>query len=319
MTWSHLCKKLYEGQEVQGKEDKISRLLDSVELNKQEEADMMCSPITVEEIVDSIGKLKNIRSPGIDGYSGEYYNVFVNELAPVLCRVYNYALDEGDPPKSWSEAIITVIDKEGKDPTQCMGYRPISLLCQDFKLLTSILASIQRCIRKLVHPDQTGFIAGRHGTNNVRRALNLQSFAAGRKTPSMLLSLDAEKAFDRLDWTFLQRTLSHMGFGQTFINWVKVFYNNPRSRVRVNGHCSDFFALGRGTRQGDALSPALFALSIEPLAELIRSNPHIQGLKDEDGNQHKVGLYTDDIILFLENPEPSYKIWKNMAWYLDIK
>jgi len=62
-------KKLYEGQEVQGKEDKISCLLDSVELDKlsQEEADMMCSPITVEEPVDSIGKLKNNRSPGIDG------------------------------------------------------------------------------------------------------------------------------------------------------------------------------------------------------------------------------------------------------------
>lgn len=297
-------KKLYEGQELLGKKEKITKLLDSIQLNSlsQVEAEMLCSPITVQEIIDSISKLKNSKSPGADGYSGEYYKVFVNELAPILCWVYNYALDEKDPPKTWSEAIITVIHKDGKDPTQCMGYRPISLLCQDLKILTSILANrVQRHIRKLGNSDQKAFITGRQGTNNVRRALNLQSIASDRKTPSMPLSLDAEKAFDRLDRTFLKQTLAHMGFNETFLSWIGVFYMNPRSRVRVNGQCSDFFDLGWGTRQGDALSPALFALSIEPLTELIRSNPLIQGIRDEGGNQHKIALYTDDILLFIEN------------------
>lgn len=118
----------------------------------------------------------------------------------------------------------------------------------------------------------------------------------------MLLCLDAEKAFDRLDWTFLKQTMAHMGFNETFLGWISVFYMNLRSRVRVNGQCSDFFDLGRGTRQGDALSPILFALSIEPLAELIRRNPLIQGIWDESGKQHKIALYADDILLFIENP-----------------
>lgn len=97
----------------------------------------------------------------------------------------------------------------------------------------------------------------------------------------MLLSLDAEKVFDRLDWMFLERIMAHMGFDKTFLRWISAFYINPRSRVRVNGQCSDFFDLGRGTRQCDALSPALFALSIEPLAEFIRHNPLIQGIRDK--------------------------------------
>ena len=118
----------------------------------------------------------------------------------------------------------------------------------------------------------------------------------------MLLSLDAEKAFNRVDWTFLEQTLSKMGFNDIFVRWIKTFYKNPRSRVRVNGHCSEFFPLGRGTRQGDALSPSLFALSIEPLAELIRSDPLIQGILDEGNNQHKLALFADDILLCLENP-----------------
>lgn len=124
----------------QGRRKKITKLLDSIQLNRllQDEAELLSSPITTQEIIDSISKLKNGKSPGVDGYPGEYYKIFVNELAPILCRVYNYALDERDPPKTWAEAIITVIHKEGKDPSQCTGYRPISLLCQDLKILTSI-------------------------------------------------------------------------------------------------------------------------------------------------------------------------------------
>lgn len=84
--------------------------------------------------------------------------MFINELTPVLCRVYNYALSEENPPGSWSDAVISVIHKDNKDPTHCMSYRPISLLCVDLKILTSILANrIQKHINKLVKPDQTGF------------------------------------------------------------------------------------------------------------------------------------------------------------------
>lgn len=85
----------------------------------------MMRPITEEEIKEHILKLKDNKSPGVDGYTGEYYKTFVNELTPVLCRVYNYALTEGNSPGSWSDAVISVIHEEYKDPT----YHPISLFC----------------------------------------------------------------------------------------------------------------------------------------------------------------------------------------------
>lgn len=130
--------------------------------------------------------------------------------------------------------MISVIHKENKDPTLCTSYCPISLLCVDLKILTYIIANrIQKYIRKLKKPGQTGFIINRQGTDNVRKALNLQSLAARRNTPSMLLSHDAEKAFERVDWTFLEQTLSKMGFSNIFVRWIKTFYKTPRSRVRV--------------------------------------------------------------------------------------
>lgn len=115
-----------------------------------------------------------------------------------------------------------------------------------YKILTSILATrIQNYTKKLIKPDQTGFIIGHNG-----RELNLQSIAARDRTPSMLLSLDAEKAFDRVDWLFLEQTLLEMGFGETFATWINVLYKNPRSKVRVNGCCSNSFNVEKGGETG---------------------------------------------------------------------
>ena len=73
----------------------------------------------------------------------------------------------------------------------------------------------------------------------------------------MPLGLDAEKAFDRVDWLFLEHILSKMGFDETFIEWLEVLYKYPTSSVCVNGHISDSFPLNRGTRQGCCLSSIL--------------------------------------------------------------
>ena len=180
---------LYKSQDKEFKEERISDFLKPLNMNKltTDEASKLVEPIREEEIKETITKLKNNKSPGVDGFAGEYYRAFINDLSPILCRVYNDVLNTGDPPQSWSEAIITVLHKEGKDPLQCTSYRPISLLCVDYKILTSILATrVQHHLKKLIKADQTGFISGRQGTNNVRRALNLQSIAAKDKQPSML-------------------------------------------------------------------------------------------------------------------------------------
>lgn len=117
----------------------------------------------------------------------------------------------------------------------------------------------------------------------------------------MLLSLDAEKAFDRVDWQYLKHTLEKMGFHRDFIKWISVLYSGPTSKVRVNGYSSNNFGLKRGTRQGCPLSPLLFAISIKPLAERIRSDPSIHGIT-AGGVTHKISLYADDIILYISNP-----------------
>lgn len=120
--------------------------------------------------------------------------------------------------------------------------------------------------------------------------------------------LDAEKAFDRVSWLFLEQTMLTMGFKEEFVTWINLLYKNSKSKIRVNGHCSKFFKVERGVRWGDSLSPILFVMCIECLAEALRQNKHIQGITDEKGSVHKVALFTHDILVFIKKTTTNFSI-----------
>lgn len=124
------------------------------------------------------------------------------------------------------------------------------------------------------------------------------------KTAGTILSLDAHKAFDRVSWQYLAHTLERVKFGPNLIKWIQILYSNPMAAVRVNGTISARFPLERGRRQGCPLSPLLFDISIEPLAQLIREEHEIQGLSI-NGEQHKLSIYADDVLLYISNPAVS--------------
>lgn len=116
--------------------------------------------------------------------------------------------------------------------------------------------------------------------------------------------MDEEKAFDRIEWSYLFFVLEKFGLGKNFVQWIRVLYTDPCFTVLTTGFRSDFFPMYRGTRQGCPLSPLLFAIAMEPLAEAIRSATSIPGL--QIGHiHHKIALYADDVLLFLSEPERS--------------
>ncbi|KAM8960427.1 cytochrome P450 2K1-like [Pelodytes ibericus] len=122
-----------------------------------------------------------------------------------------------------------------------------------------------------------------------------------------LLSTDAEKAFDRLDWTYMLEVLRYMGFGPNMLQWVSSLYSRPSAKIRVNGALSDSFPIHNGTRQGCPLSPILFVLSVEPFLEAIRQHPDIKGVEIA-GTHHKVLGYADDLLFPLSNPQVSIPV-----------
>lgn len=279
-------------------------------------------PIEESEIIDTISTLKNNKSPGPDGYINEFYKIFKDLVSPLLLRAYHYALQSGTLAPSWRDATIVVIHKEGKDPAECQSYRPISLLNSDLRILTAILAKrVNKFVSQIIHPDQTGFIPERYYGDNLRKTLNIMSYSKSIGVKALFLSLDAHKAFDRVSWQYLIQTLKRFKFGPNFIKWIQTLYTNPLASVRVNGCRSERFTLERGCRQGCPLSPLLFDISIEPLAQLIREDSAIKGIVI-GGEEHKLSLYADDVLLFLTEPEttiPYLKKLIQMATTLDIK
>jgi len=125
-----------------------------------------------------------------------------------------------------------------------------------------------------------------------------------KKIPGLLLFLDFEKAFDTFEWSFVNKTLRHFGFGSSLLNSIKLFYCNIESCILNNGWASNFFKLSRGVRQGCPLSPYLFILSVEVLAEAIRKKQKIKGI-EINGNEFKLSQYADDTTLILDGSKES--------------
>lgn len=99
---------------------------------------------------------------------------------------------------------------------------------------------------------------------------------------------------------YLFCVLDKFGFSTVFIDLIKSPYKSPKARIITNGITSNPFHLNRGNRQGCPSGPALFVLTIEPLTEAIRGNPHVGGF-EVGPKTHKISLFTDDIILYLAN------------------
>ncbi len=214
-------------------------------------------------------------------------------------------LDNKKLPKSLEVATITLLPQPGKDKQKCDSYRPLSLLNADYKILSKLIAHrLESVIPKIIHPDQTGFVMNRHGSDNVWQLLHVIDGAQKKEISTLIISMDANKAFDRIEPCFLFRTLEAMDFEEKFIQYIKTLFKAPKAKILTDDVLSNTFYLTRGCRQGCPSSHLLFAVAIEPLAIAIHSNLSIAGIKF-GMSEHKLSLYADDLLLYVTDPHTS--------------
>ena len=165
--------------------------------------------------------------------------------------------------------------------------------------------------KKIIHHDQVGFIPGMQGFFNMHKSINVIHHINKLKDKNhMIISIDAEKAFDKIQHPFMikKTTLQKAGIEGTNLNIIKAIYDKPTANIILNGEKLKAFPLKSGTRQGCSLLPLPFNTVLEVLALAIREEKEIkviQIVKEEVFFQTVISLFADDMILYIENPKDS--------------
>ena len=257
--------------------------------------------ILEEECHECLLTCKNNKSPGNDGLTKEFYEIFWKILCKPLLDCYRYSLEVGELSNSQRQAIITLLEKKGKDRSYLVNWRPISLLNFDYKLLTKVLANrVKKVIPSIISSSQTAYVRDRSITDSVKLVQDIIHLLDLQKSPGLLLLADFQKAFDSINWKYVIDILERFNFGPTFVRWVEIIYTNISSCVTNNGRSSHYFGLHRGVRQGNPLSPYIFIIAVEILALVINQNRKIRGVK-VNSKEIKMTQYADDLTLILSD------------------
>ena len=221
--------------------------------------------------------MPNNKTPGNDVLSKELHGAFLNELKDSLSFYHPKTYKEISV--SQRQAVIKLHEKKDRDKKLIKNWRPISLLNTDLKIFSKALAAkLKSVLPSLITSQQTAYVQNRYIGEAGRLISDILDISDKLSVDGYLVTVDIEKAFDSLDPEFLLVVLKKFGFGNSFIDWIKILLTNQESCVINGGSTTSYFKLEKGARQGDPISAYLFIIALEIIFAMIKSNPNIKGL-----------------------------------------
>ena len=287
--------------------------------------DDLNADFTFEEVEKIVKHAKNGKAPGIDGL---IVDVMKNQLSiRILVALFNKCLRLQLMPSIWAKRVISPIPKSpDNNPRVPLNYRGISPLPVTSKLYTAAISSrLSNYFEKnnSLSNELNGFRLKRSCVDHIFTIHNLCKIRKNLRQDTFLTFIDFKKAFDYVNHDMLMYKLHHLGITGDLHKSIKNIYINPVSCVQLNGHLTDWFPIHSGVRQGDSLSPTLFAAFINDLSqEMIELNVGVK----VGGECLNMLLYADDIVLISPSHEKAQQQlsllanWcKNWNMYINSK
>ncbi len=305
---------LYEANDTDSKcKDELFSCLKKLTPEQQEVIDSL---ITFQEVTQAVKGLSSEKAPGLDGLPSEFYKYFWNVIGKDYFEMLLGSLQTGSLPKSCSRAVLSLLPKKG-DLFCLKNWRPVALMCTDYKIFSKCIANrLNNYMGVLIMKEQSYCVKGRCIKDNLFLIRDIIDYAMYNENDLGLISLDQEKAFDRVEHAYLYDLLKAFGFGDGFISWVNLLYNEAECMVKIDGGLNVPIKVKRGIRQGCPLSGQLYSLVIEPLLCKLReqlTGLHIEG--SNNLNDVKLSAYADDVTVIIRNSEDIKVVLENLKCY----
>ncbi|KAL0864587.1 hypothetical protein Bca101_043705 [Brassica carinata] len=264
----------------------------------------LTKPITEKEIKNAVFAMNPDKSPGPDGMTAAFYRQHWETIKPGVFSFVNQFFEQNYLDPKVNQTHICLIPKI-ENPSTIKDYRPISLANVAYKIISKILAErMKPWLNEIITENQSAFIPGRLITDNVLIAHELMHSLNTKnlKHKFMALKLDIAKAFDKVEWSFVNAVMRKMGFCQIWRDWIMKCITTVSYTVLINGDQSRTIIPQRGLRQGDPISPYLYIICTEGLSRLIKQSIQhkaIHGFKaSRSGPPISHLLFADDSLLF---------------------
>ena len=265
--------------------------LQDLEILEQHDKQALEVPISLEELKLALDSCESQKSPGLDGLSYELYKRVFSMCGSTMVDMFNQQLNSDQLILSNRSGVTRLISKVKGIPA-VHQLRPITLLSCDYKLLTKILASrLNSTLPKVLQSNQLCTNAPKNILFGGLELLSAIEYLNIKNLSGFLVSFDIFKAYDKTTIQFICHVMKAMGFGETFISWMKMLHNNITTRF-ILGDLSEPINILISLRQGDPLAMPLFLINMEPLLRYINKN--IKGLQ-LGGIMSKDQDYVDDI------------------------
>ena len=281
--------------------------MDSHTKISEAQASLLESTPSRQEVKQAVWACGIDKAPGFDGFNFR----FIREIWDVIKdEIYELVLEffvNGNTIRHLNVTWVSLIPKV-ENPTSIEDYRPISMVGALYKIISKILSSrLKDVIGSLIDESQSAFVENRQILDGALIANESLTWLKKRKIPGSLIKLDFQKAYDSVNWSFLEIVMVKLGFGRKWISWIMNCVRSASMSILLNGSPLPPFKMEKGLRQGDPLSPYLFLLVSEALVYMLKKAENLNLIEPVHIGKEKVRLkhlqFADDILIFApKNP-----------------